>query len=220
MNDMDDAAVFSLLSVLRDANPHPVSELFYRSPFELLVAVVLSAQATDVGVNRVTRVLFSEANTPETMVRLGEERIRQAIRSVGLFNNKAKHVYAMSHILLTRFHGQVPETRQELESLPGVGRKTANVVLNLLFGQPTLAVDTHVFRVARRVGLAQGDTPRAVERDLLTRIPSEFLRHAHHWLVLHGRYVCKARRPLCDTCLVRMWCMHASRTDSCLRVTL
>lgn len=200
--------VTAILSALREANPHPSSELHYRSTFELLVAVMLSAQSTDIGVNRVTKPLFAVANTPEAMLRLGEAGIRACIRTLGLYNNKAKNLCTMSRMLLERFHGQVPNNRDDLESLPGVGRKTANVVLNAAFGQPTLAVDTHLFRVARRTGLSCGKTPEAVERDLLEIVPEAFLLHAHHWFVLHGRYVCKARTPLCASCHIRPWCAH------------
>lgn len=205
MNKKDVAA---LLSTLREANPNPSSELNYRSSFELLVSVILSAQSTDVGVNRVTKVLFAVANTPEAMLHLGEENIRAKIRTLGLYNNKAKNLFAMSRMLVEQFRSQVPDTLAALESLPGVGRKTANVILNVIFGQPTLAVDTHVFRVAKRIGLSCGKNPGAVERDLLKVIPSEFLQHAHHWLILHGRYVCKARNPLCPSCLIRSWCAY------------
>ena len=210
MNHQD---VVALLSTLREGNPHPASELNYRSPFELLVAVILSAQSTDVGVNRVTKALFAAAHTPDAMLRLGEEGIRSKIRSLGLYNNKAKNLLAMSRMLVEQFHGRVPDNRNDLEKLPGVGRKTANVVLNVAFGQPTLAVDTHVFRVAKRTGLSRGKTPAAVEQDLLKVIPAEFLQHAHHWFILHGRYVCKARTPLCLPCRIRSWCAHGG-TDN------
>ncbi|MEO5339243.1 MAG: endonuclease III [Magnetococcus sp. MYC-9] len=202
----------ALMAVLRQNNPQPGSELQFRSPFELLVAVILSAQATDVGVNRVTPALFAAANTPEAMLQLGEEAICNTIRSLGLYRNKAKHLFAMSRILVEQFQGQVPERREDLQRLPGVGRKTANVVLNVAFGQPTLAVDTHVFRVARRIGLARGKTPTAVEQELLQTMDPEFLPHAHHWLLLHGRHICKARAPLCSTCPIRAWCLHALLT--------
>lgn len=212
MNDRQETPhnpVVALLSALRETNPHPTSELNYHSPFELLVAVMLSAQSTDVGVNRVTKELFAEAHTPEAMLQLGEEKIRTKIRSLGLFNTKAKNLFAMSKQLIERFQGNVPANRDDLESLPGVGRKTANVVLNCAFGYPTLAVDTHVFRVARRIGLSCGKTPNAVEQDLLKCVPNEFLPHAHHWFILHGRYVCKARTPLCPSCSIRSWCAYS-----------
>ncbi len=181
-------------------NPEPEGELHYVNPFTLVVAVALSAQATDAGVNKATRPLFAVVDTPAKMVALGEERLREAIRTIGLFRTKAKNVIALSRKLIADFGGQVPRTRAELETLPGVGRKTANVVLNIAFGEETFAVDTHVFRVANRLGLAPGATPLAVELGLETRVPAEYRRHAHHWLILHGRYVCKAARPLCETC--------------------
>lgn len=205
LNQRESTALFA---TLRAANPHPVGALVYHSPFELLVAVILSAQATDVGVNRVTPALFAIANTPATLLQLGEERLCNHIRSIGLTHTKAKHLLAMSHLLIEQFNGQVPNNREDLLRLPGVGRKTANVVLNVAFGQPTLAVDTHVFRVARRTGLAQGKTPLAVEEALLQCIAPEFLLHAHHWLLLHGRHVCKARTPLCSTCCIQTWCLR------------
>ena len=198
--------IIALMSTLRAANPNPVSELNHRSAFELLVAVSLSAQSTDVGVNRVTKGLFALANSPEAMLQLGETEIRNRIRTLGLYNNKAKNLYAMSQMLVEHFQSQVPDNLTDLQSLPGVGRKTANVILNVAFGQATLAVDTHVFRVSRRLGLSSGKTPNAVEKDLLAVIPSEFLLHAHHWLILQGRYVCKARKPLCGSCQIKRWC--------------
>ena len=197
---------------LRSANPNPHSELHYRSPFELLVAVILSAQATDKGVNLATRALFRKARTPQGMVKLGLAGLKRYIRTIGLYNSKAKNILATCRILVERFGGQVPRTREALESLPGVGRKTANVVLNVAFGEPTLAVDTHVFRVANRTGLARGATPRAVEDKLLRVIPPEFLQHAHHWLILHGRYVCKARLPDCPHCTIARWCEYQHKT--------
>ncbi|MBF0423695.1 MAG: endonuclease III [Magnetococcales bacterium] len=203
MNLADRVALFS---ALRQANPEPKGELRSESPFQHLVAVVLSAQSTDVGVNRVTPELFRRAPNAASMVALGETGIIECIRSLGLYNSKAKHVWALSRILHEQYQGQVPDDRAILESLPGVGRKTANVVLNVCFGHPTLAVDTHVFRLARRLGLAQGKTPTAVEKELLEKIPEEFLYHAHHWLILHGRYVCTARKPGCDRCLIATWC--------------
>ncbi|MBF0294389.1 MAG: endonuclease III [Magnetococcales bacterium] len=203
---MDDQEIIALFAAFREANPTPRGALRFQSPFQLLVAVVLSAQSTDVGVNRVTPALFAEAGDPEAMLRQGEAWVRERIRSLGLFNNKARALVALSRILVERFHGRVPETRAELESLPGVGRKSANVVLNIAFGQPTLAVDTHVFRVANRTGLACGKTPESVEKELTRRIPAEFLLHAHHWLILHGRHVCTARRPACDACRIARWC--------------
>jgi endonuclease-3 len=197
---------------LRSANPSPHSELHYRSPFELLVAVILSAQATDKGVNLATPALFRKARTPQGMLKLGLVGLKRHIRTIGLYNSKAKNILATCRILVERFHGQVPRVREELESLPGVGRKTANVVLNVAFGQPTLAVDTHVFRVANRTGLARGVNPRTVEDELLRVIPPEFMQHAHHWLILQGRYVCKARVPDCPHCSIARWCEYQHKT--------
>ena len=194
------AEFFRRLSAL---DPHPTTELEYKTPFQLLVAVMLSAQATDVGVNRATKHLFKAAPTPARMLALGEDELKGHISSIGLFNTKAKNVLATCRLLLERHGGEVPREREALEALPGVGRKTANVVLNTAFGESTLAVDTHVFRVANRTGLAPGKTPLAVELALLKRVPKEYLRHAHHWLILHGRYVCTARRPNCPECPVR-----------------
>jgi endonuclease-3 len=197
---------------LRSANPSPQSELHYRSPFELLVAVILSAQATDKSVNLATRDLFRKAGTPQAMLQLGPAGLRRRIRTIGLYNAKARNILASCRILVERFGGKVPRTREALESLPGVGRKTANVVLNVAFGEPTLAVDTHVFRVANRTGLAPGATPREVEDGLLRVIPAEFMPHAHHWLILHGRYVCKARAPDCPHCPIARWCEYEDKT--------
>jgi endonuclease-3 len=194
------------------ANPHPRGELEHVNPFTLLVAVVLSAQATDAGVNKATRSLFKVADTPERMIALGEERLRDFIKSIGLYRNKARNVLLLSERLVARHGGAVPQTREELEALPGVGRKTANVVLNVAFGAPTMAVDTHVFRVANRIGLSKGRTPLAVEQDLLAVVPAEYRVYAHHWLILHGRYVCKARRPDCFACLVRDICRFEDKT--------
>jgi len=194
---------FRRLQVL---NPHPASELEYRSNFELLVSVILSAQATDVSVNQATRQLYKVANTPRAMLDLGEAGLKEYIKRIGLFNSKAANIIATCRILLEKHGGEVPAERKALEALPGVGRKTANVILNTAFGQPTLAVDTHIFRVANRTGLALGKTPLAVERKLLKSVPEEFLQNAHHWLILHGRYVCKARNPLCAECIVRDLC--------------
>ncbi|MDB5545166.1 MAG: endonuclease [Hyphomicrobiales bacterium] len=187
-------------------NPEPKGELEYVNPFTLLVAVVLSAQATDVGVNKATRALFAIADTPEKMVALGEDRIRDYVKTIGLFRNKAKNVYALSQILIEKHGSQVPRDRDLLETLPGVGRKTANVVLNMAFGHETIAVDTHLFRVSNRIPLALGKTPLAIELGLEKVIPREFMRHAHHWLILHGRYVCKARRPECERCVISDLC--------------
>jgi endonuclease-3 len=188
------------------ANPEPKGELVHVNPYTLLVAVVLSAQATDVGVNKATRSLFATVDTPEKMLALGESRLREAIKTIGLYRNKAKNVIALSQKLIVQHDGEVPRTRETLEALPGVGRKTANVVLNIAFGEPTIAVDTHLFRVANRTGLAPGKTPREVEDGLLRVVPNEYKRHAHHWLILHGRYVCKARAPDCPRCLINDLC--------------
>ncbi|BAO80387.1 predicted EndoIII-related endonuclease [Serpentinimonas raichei] len=193
-------------AALAAAKPEPKTELEYKSDFELLCAVLLSAQATDVSVNRATRTLFAVAATPAQMLALGLEGLQAHIQSIGLYRSKARHLLQSCQMLIERHGGQVPRTRAELEALPGVGRKTANVVLNEAFGEPTLAVDTHVFRLANRTGLAPGRTPLQVEQGLLARIPPAYLRHAHHWLILHGRYVCKARQPLCDQCRVAAWC--------------
>ncbi|MBT8070714.1 MAG: endonuclease III [Xanthomonadales bacterium] len=191
---------------LQAIDPHPTTELEYRSTFELLIAVILSAQATDVSVNLATRRLFKLANTPKAMLELGEDRLRDYIKTIGLFNSKASNVIATCKILLENHAGEVPADRVALEALPGVGRKTANVILNTAFGQPTMAVDTHIFRVANRTGLALGKTPLVVERKLLKSVPKEYLLNAHHWLILHGRYVCKARTPNCPECIVRDLC--------------
>lgn len=191
---------------LQTLDPHPTTELEYDSTFELLIAVILSAQATDVSVNLATRRLYRVANTPEAILELGEDGLKDYIKTIGLFNSKAKNVMSTCRILLEKHGGEVPSDRQSLEALPGVGRKTANVILNTAFGQPTMAVDTHIFRVANRTGLALGKTPLIVERKLLKSVPDEFLLDAHHWLILHGRYVCKARTPNCAECIVRDLC--------------
>ncbi|HEY8707783.1 MAG TPA: endonuclease III [Burkholderiaceae bacterium] len=193
-------------AALKAANPQPETELEYTNVFELLAAVLLSAQATDVGVNKATRRLFAVANSPERVLALGLPALTEHLRTIGLFRTKAKNLHATCRILVKRHGGQVPRTREALEALPGVGRKTANVVLNVAFGEPTCAVDTHIFRVGNRTGLASGKTPLAVELKLLERVPAEYLVDAHHWLILHGRYVCQARRPLCDRCAVARWC--------------
>jgi len=185
---------------LKAANPAPVTELHYSNPFECLIAVILSAQATDVGVNKATAYLFPVANSPERMLALGEDELKRYISSIGLYNSKAKNIIGACEMLLREHAGQVPDSREALERLPGVGRKTANVVLNVVFGRPTIAVDTHIFRVANRTGLAPGKTPLEVEKGLMRVIPKEYMQHAHHWLVLHGRYICTARRPKCPAC--------------------
>jgi len=201
-----------LFERLAAERPDPQPELEYGSPFELLIAVILSAQATDVGVNRATRQLFPIARTPQAMLGLGEEGVRQRIRTIGLFNAKAKNIIRTCAQLVDEHGGEVPETRTALEKLPGVGRKTANVVLNIAFGQPTLAVDTHVFRVSNRTGLARGKTPEAVERSLLRHVPRDFLQDAHHWLILHGRYTCLARKPRCADCSIASLCDYPDKT--------
>ena len=210
MNPQKRRAIFERL---RAANPHPKSELDHATPFELLVAVVLSAQATDKGVNKATAKLFPVANTPAAIAALGVEGLIPYVQSIGLFRNKAKNIVALSRLLLRDHGGEVPAEREALEKLPGVGRKTANVVLNVAFGQPTIAVDTHVFRVANRTGLAPGKTPEEVERKLVRFVPDEFRRHAHHWLILHGRYVCLARSPKCGGCAIRDLCEFREKSD-------
>jgi endonuclease-3 len=196
----------------RKANPEPRGELEHLNPYTLLVAVVLSAQATDAGVNKATRALFEVADTPQKMLALGEEKLRDYIRTIGLYRNKAKNVIALSEKLIAEFGGEVPRTRAEIESLPGAGRKTANVVLNMAFGAHTMAVDTHVFRVGNRTGLAPGNTPLEVELGLEKVIPAEFMLHAHHWLILHGRYTCLARKPRCEVCLINDLCRWPEKT--------
>jgi endonuclease-3 len=197
---------------LRSANPEPKSELQFSSVFELLVAVILSAQATDKSVNLATVELFRIAGTPQAMLKLGLAGLKRHIRTIGLYNAKARNIIATCKMLVEQYGGEVPREREALESLPGVGRKTANVVLNVAYGEHTLAVDTHVFRVANRTGLARADTPRAVEDELLRIIPKEFMRHAHHWLILHGRYICKARAPECNRCPIERWCEYQEKT--------
>jgi endonuclease-3 len=204
--------VVELFSRLRELNPHPTTELAYTTPFELLVAVVLSAQATDVGVNNATKKLYPVANTPQAILDLGEEGLKRYISTIGLYNAKAKNVIALCRLLIEQHHGEVPRSRAELEALPGVGRKTANVVLNTAFGEPTIAVDTHIFRVSNRTGLAPGKDVRAVEDKLEKVVPAEFKHDAHHWLILHGRYVCKARKPDCPNCVIRDLCRYKDKT--------
>ncbi|NND58692.1 MAG: endonuclease III [Gammaproteobacteria bacterium] len=197
---------------LRAQNPNPTTELEYSSPFELLIAVILSAQATDVGVNKATAKLYPVANTPQAILDLGVEGLTRYIRTIGLFNSKAKNVIATCQQLIAEHDGQVPADRAALEALPGVGRKTANVILNTAFGQPTVAVDTHIFRVSNRTGIAPGKTPLEVEKRLLRLIPEEFLQDCHHWLILHGRYVCKARKPACPDCVIADLCEYRKKT--------
>ncbi len=196
-------------------NPNPATELIYHSPFELLIAVVLSAQATDKSVNHATKKLFAIANTPASILKLGENQLKTYIKTIGLYNTKAKNIIKTCQLLIDRYEAQVPSDRKSLESLPGVGRKTANVLLNTLFDEPTIAVDTHIFRVANRTKLACGKTPYAVEQKLVQTVPKEFLRDAHHWLVLHGRYTCTARKPHCPNCLIRDLCEYPDKTLAC-----
>jgi len=198
---------------LKKNNPHPETELEYSSPFELLVAVMLSAQATDISVNKGTRQLFKVANTPQAILALGEAGVQPYIQHIGLFRTKGKHLQATCQLLLDRHAGEVPRKRADLEALPGVGRKTANVILNTAFGEPTIAVDTHIFRVSNRTGLAPGKDVQTVEQQLLKRVPQEFLLDAHHWLILHGRYICKARNPDCAHCLVEPLCQFSGKTS-------
>jgi endonuclease-3 len=209
---MNPAKRHEIFSRLRAANPHPTTELRFDSPFELLVAVVLSAQATDVGVNKATAKLYPVANTPEAILALGETGLKEYIKTIGLYQTKAKNVIGLCKMLIDLHGSQVPHDRAALEALPGVGRKTANVVLNTAFGEPTMAVDTHIFRLANRTGLAPGKDVRAVEDKLVKTIPAEFMRDAHHWLILHGRYTCIARKPKCPECLIRDLCEFKSKT--------
>ncbi len=202
----------AIFSRFAEHRPEPKGELEHTNPFTLLVAVVLSAQATDAGVNRATPALFAAADTPAKMVALGEDKVRDFIRTIGLYRNKAKNVIALSRMLIEDFGGQVPDDREALMRLPGVGRKTANVVLSMAFGQPTMAVDTHIFRIGNRLGLAPGKTPDEVEQTLMRIIPEPFLYHAHHWLILHGRYVCKARKPDCEACIIADLCKSPEKT--------
>ncbi|ULJ60283.1 endonuclease III [Wielerella bovis] len=196
----------------REANPNPTTELNFSSPFELLIAVLLSAQATDVGVNKATAKLFPIANTPQAMLDLGLEGIMEYTKTIGLYKTKSKHIIETCQMLIAKHNGEVPQTREELEALSGVGRKTANVVLNTAFGQPVMAVDTHIFRVGNRTGLARGKNVREVEDKLMKNIPKEFLMNAHHWLILHGRYTCKAQKPQCQTCLINDLCEYGGKT--------
>ena len=205
---MNPAKRTAIYARLRELDPDPDTELTYGSPFELLVAVILSAQATDVSVNKATDELYKVARTPEAMLELGVEGLKRFIRTIGLFNTKAANIIRTCRILVDEHGGEVPRTRAELERLPGVGRKTANVILNTAFGEPTIAVDTHIFRVANRTGLARGRTPLEVEKRLTRLTPEEFRKNAHHWLILHGRYVCKARKPLCPECPIARWCEY------------
>lgn len=209
MNAKQREALFARLAA---ANPEPATELHYATPYQLLVAVILSAQATDKGVNRATGPLFQDAPTPEALLALGEEQLAGYIQTIGLYKTKAKNVIAMTRLLLERHGGQVPAGREDLEALPGVGRKTANVILNIVFGEPTIAVDTHIFRLANRTGLAPGKDVRAVEAKLLKSVPADYRQHAHHWLILHGRYICKARTPECYRCPIQDLCAYPEKT--------
>ena len=209
---MNPAKRREIFTRFRAAKPHPKTELEYRTPFELLVAVVLSAQATDVSVNAATKVLFQVANTPQAMLDLGEEKLREYVQRIGLYQTKSKYIMQACRLLLEKHGGKLPQTREELEALPGVGRKTANVILNTAFGQPVIAVDTHVFRVANRTGIAPGKDVLEVENKLLKLVPEEFKHDAHHWLILHGRYVCQARKPKCPQCLIMDLCEYKDKT--------
>lgn len=210
MNAAKREAIFARM---QQANPHPVTELVYHSPFELLIAVILSAQATDKGVNKATVKLFKTANTPTAMIKLGVEGLKTYINSIGLYNGKAKNIIATCHILATQHQSLVPDDRAALEALPGVGRKTANVVLNTAFGHPTMAVDTHIFRVSNRTKLAPGKTVLEVEKKLLKFVPDQYMQNAHHWLILHGRYTCIARKPRCGSCIIEDLCEYKHKTD-------
>jgi len=209
---MEESTIRRVFERFRKADPEPKGELHYINPYTLLVAVALSAQATDVGVNKATKPLFEKVTTPQQMLDLGEEGLRAYIKTIGLFNTKAKNVIAMSRILVDQYGGKVPADREALVTLPGVGRKTANVVLNIAFGEPTIAVDTHIFRVSNRTGIAPGKDVAAVEKGLEARVPAAFKLHAHHWLILHGRYICQARRPRCPDCLIRDLCEYEPKT--------
>lgn len=211
---MDRKTIICLFEHLQAENPEPETELNYTTPFELLAAVMLSAQSTDIGVNKATAKLFPVANTPQAILELGEKRLKKHISTLGLYNSKAKHLISTSRILMNQHGGEVPNNRKALESLPGVGRKTANVLLNILFDEPTIAVDTHIFRVGNRTGLAPGKTPLEVEKRLIKAVPKQFKMHAHHWLILHGRYTCKARKPLCHQCPIETECGWPEKTTA------
>ncbi len=214
MRPITRAKIAEIYAHLRELDPEPKTELHYTNPFTLVVAVALSAQATDVGVNKATKHLFAMADNPKDMLKLGEEKVRELIKTIGLYRNKAKNVIGLSKMLLTEFNGEVPQSRDDLIRLPGVGRKTANVVLNVAFGQPTIAVDTHIFRVGNRTGMAPGKTPDQVEDVLMRVTPTEFLQHAHHWLILHGRYTCVARKPRCYLCRISKLCRYRDKTPA------
>ena len=211
---MTPSQINDLFQRLREANPAPTTELVYKTPFELLIAVMLSAQATDVSVNKATAKLFRVANTPQAILALGEEGLKPYIQTIGLYNSKARNIVQTCQILVQQHQGQVPQDRQALEALPGVGRKTANVILNTAFGQPTIAVDTHIFRVANRTGLAPGKNVLATEQELLEVVPEQYKRHAHHWLILHGRYTCVARKPRCAACIINDLCEFDNKTSA------
>lgn len=213
MTLLSDKEVVTVFERLKKQNPEPASELDYKNPYTLLVAVVLSAQATDKSVNIATKELFKVASTPKKMVELGEKKLIPYIRSIGLYKNKAHNIIELSKILLSKFNSKVPSTREELESLPGVGRKTANVVLNVIFDQPTMPVDTHLMRISPKIGLVEGTTPIEIEKNLLERIPKKYLKNAHHWLLLHGRYVCTARNAKCDECIINDLCKHNENAE-------
>ena len=205
--------IYEIFARFQQHNPEPVTELKYSTPFELLVAVVLSAQATDVGVNKATPALFKVANTPQAFLALGQEKLQEYVKTINLYRTKSANLIKLSQQLIEKHHGEVPNHREDLEALAGVGRKTANVVLNVVFGECCIAVDTHIFRVANRLGITAGKTPRAVEDQLIQATPTEFLQHAHHWLVLHGRYICQARKPKCPTCFLRDLCEYPEKTQ-------
>ena len=211
---MTNSDIANFFAVLAAKNPEPKTELRYSSPFTLLIAVLLSAQATDVSVNKATAGLFAQASTPQDMLALGEDKVRELIKTIGLYRNKARNVIKLCEILIDKHQGEVPTGREALEALPGVGRKTANVVMNEAFGEPTIAVDTHIFRLGNRTGMAAGKTPDQVEAALLRRVPKEYLKSAHHWLILHGRYVCKARKPDCGKCTVRDFCKFKEKSPN------
>ncbi len=215
MNNMDSKTVSQMFNRLKKQNPAPTTELIYKTTFELLISVVLSAQATDISVNKATKELFATANTPEQILKLGNSDLKAYIKSIGLFNTKADNIIKLCKILIDQHNNQVPNTREALEELPGVGRKTANVILNTAFNMPTIAVDTHIYRLANRLNLAPGKTPLQVENKLLEVIPKRFLKDAHHWLILHGRYVCTARSPKCDKCIISDLCEYTGTTPIC-----